>query len=194
MHTLHPPYIPLVQKPCCCAVTCLQMILYRRGYGLFDQEALAEEFDVRVAPEYLTCFSTPRKPYTINNFDEGIATVESAAEIQEFFDRNAVALKVEAFRFSEIGDLDALLQRELTANNDIWLEYKSHRIHATDLHQGDYIHDGLVESYDPQSKSLTIIDPFYFHPPRISVSLHETLLALGPSLGRETGLLLVMPK
>lgn len=48
---LKPAYIPLIQKPQCCAVTCLQMIVYRNGYGLQDQEELAREFGVKVDPK-----------------------------------------------------------------------------------------------------------------------------------------------
>ena len=82
---LKPAYIPLVQKPFCCNVTCLSMILYRRGFGLFDQEKLAKFFDIRIDKASRGAFRTKLKPFTHTGFDEGLKTIESAPVVNSFF-------------------------------------------------------------------------------------------------------------
>ncbi|MFZ4461457.1 MAG: hypothetical protein ACOYN2_02735 [Patescibacteria group bacterium] len=63
-------YIPLVQKPECCAVTCLQMILYRRTGKLYDQQALAEFFGVKINKRHVHAFNVSLQIMDRYNKDE----------------------------------------------------------------------------------------------------------------------------
>jgi len=58
MLSLDPPYLPLIQKPMCCAVTCLQMIVFRNCGTLCDQEQLAIQFGVKIDQKYISAFSS----------------------------------------------------------------------------------------------------------------------------------------
>ena len=170
------------------------MILYRNGFGLFDQENLAIKFGVKIAPEYATAFSETMPVMTQKNFDEGIQTVESESHINRFLGEQAPALKAISFKHSAIAQLPDFLSTQIKANHDIWVEYHAQEIHAGDEENGDYIHDGLVESFDPASGHVTVIDPMPKHKQRLNISLQVLEKAISNKYGRETGFVVIERK
>lgn len=190
--TLEPHYIPLIQKPMCCSVTCLQMILHRNGFGLFDQERLAIEFGVRISTDYINAFSEQMPTMTQINDDEGISTVESADLINSFLIKNAPGLHAKSFVYSIINeDIPSFIASNIKLNNDIWIEYHGHEIHATDQYSGNYVHDGLIESIDVEKGLYTIIDPVPEHKQRITVHNNELISSISTKFGRETGFVII---
>jgi hypothetical protein len=113
MTSLHPKYIPLVQKPECCAVACFQMILFRNGFGLYDPEKLAKYFDVRVSTRHQSMFTIRLQTLSKYNFDEGINTLDSINKINAFFRKNRISLVAEAKRISEIENLMQFIRLNL---------------------------------------------------------------------------------
>lgn len=193
---LKPKYIPLVQKPLCCNVTCLMMILYRRGYGLFDQEELAQYFDVRVGEKTVGAFNLKLNTYT-DTGEAGLQTVESEKIIDRFFKQRSILLTAKAVRVSEITDLQKFLRDHLGQNDDLWVEYKAHRIHeSSDPSGSEYVHDGLVEGLEECKTSVTatIIDPTGTHKPRFRVDMETLWEALSSKFGKETGFIVVSSK
>lgn len=188
---LERPYVPLIQKPMCCAVTCLQMILYRNGFGLYDQEDLAIEFGVKIDKKYAPAFREDMPIMTSNNLDEGIATIESEAIINTFFERLKVPLSATAFRCSEISNLEKFILDNLSAQRDLWVEYHAHEIHSDDTTKGHYIHDGLIESYQLASQTAVVIDPVPEHRQRLRVGIVELEASISDKFGRETGIIIV---
>jgi len=186
--SLRPLYVPLVQKPFCCNVTCLAMILYRRGYGLFDQEKLAKFFDVRVSPEARKAFNVRLGLYSRIGFDEGIKTIESAATVNRFFRTQKIPLVATAVRASEIKDLKKFITEHLKANDDLWIEYKINSIHG-----GASIHDNVVESIRTRdgSTSVVLVDPDGELKTRNAVSLSAIKEAISDTFGRETGFIVI---
>lgn len=184
--SLVPAYIPLIQKPACCAVTCLQMILFRNGLGLLDQEELAIQFGVKVPAEDALAFRTKMPVMTSANVDEGIHTVESEEQINAFLRQKAPGLQVTSFKRSRISSLLEFLSTHLDANRDIWVEYHAHEIHPNDDQRGNYIHDGLIESLDLTNGTVTVIDPMPKHRQRLIVSLGTLDRAISTSYGQET--------
>jgi hypothetical protein len=191
MLSLAPAYIPLIQKPTCCAVTCLQMILYRNGYGLFDQEKLAVHFGVKIAAEDARAFRADMPTMTQQNFDEGIQTVELVAPINAFFAAHTPGLTARRVRAGSVGKLDDFLRENLANNRDIWIEYHGHEIYGWDLYKGDYIHDSLIESFDPARAEATIVDPLPQHRQRELFPLAMMERAISKRFGRETGFIVV---
>lgn len=191
---LSKPYIPLIQKPMCCAVTCLQMILYRNGFGLYDQEDLAIEFGVKIDKKDAHAFRSDMPIMSAANLDEGIATIDAADEINKFFRSLKVPLSATAFRASNIPDLEDFIIEGLNAQYDMWIEYHAHEIHSDDATNGRYIHDGLIEAYDANSKEATVIDPVPEHRQRLSVGINQLKNSISDHFGRETGIILVQPK
>ena len=186
--SLKPRYIPLVQKPFCCNVTCLAMILYRRGYGLFDQEKLAKFFDVRVSPEARKTFTVRLGLYSSVGFDEGIKTIESAALVNQFFRKQKISLLATAVRASEIKDLNRFITKHLNANDDLWIEYKTFPIHG-----GSFIHDNVIESIQVSNGSTraVLVDPDGQLRTRTSVPLSAIKEAISHKHGRETGFIVI---
>ncbi len=190
---LKPDYIPLTQKPCCCNVTCLQMILYRHGYGLFDQQELAVYFKIKVGKKDRKTFNVRLGTYTRVNHDEGLKTIESEKIINRFFKQRGVSLVAKAVRASDISDINKFLMDNLLSNNDLWIEYKGHRIHRHDSEQGQYIHDGLVEQIIEHKRvnQVTIIDPHPRHKPRIKINTEVLRESISTKFGRETGFIVI---
>ncbi len=194
MVSLSPRYIPLVERHDCCAVTCLQMLLYRNGFGLFDQEQLAKFFDVRVNKEHQDAFNVRLKSFSRYNYDEGISTLDSAGKVNDFFHKNRINLVARAKRLSEIEDLGKFIESNIISGNDLWVEYKAHEIHSHDRLGGKYLHDGLIESIDTKKNEVVIIDPFNDHKPRIKVKLKTLYDSLSTKFGKETGFLIISKK
>ena len=77
-------YNIILQKPYCCAMACLSMVLYRRSHKLYDQEELAIIFGVKIGEKYKNAFRESLDFITSHNYDEGINTLESIEQIQAF--------------------------------------------------------------------------------------------------------------
>lgn len=121
--SLNPSYIPLMQKRFCCAAAVLQMIVYRNGYGLFDQEEVARELGVKISAEDISAFSKPMPLFTKLNFDEGLKTVESEEVINQFFKNHSIALCARAVRSQNVPSMEEFLKDNILGNRDIWVEY-----------------------------------------------------------------------
>lgn len=194
MVSLNLKYIPLVQKPECCAVTCFQMILYRNGFGLFDQEQLAKFFIVKVSKKHQKMFNVKLKALGKYNFDEGISTLDSLKKVNEFFRKKKIKLKARRKKLSEIKDLKQFILTNLSTRNDLWIEYKGHCIHKYDKMKGKYLHDGLIESINTKKNEVVLIDPSPDHKPRIKVKLKALYDSLSTKFGKETGFLIISKK
>jgi len=188
--SVRPKYVPLVQRPECCAITCLQMVLYRRGNGLFDLEKLALFFDIRVHKDHLNSFNVRLRQLTSYNNDEGMKTVESAGRVNAFFRKNKIKLTARPVKHSQIPNLAKFITENLASGHDLWVEYKAHEIHKNALSSA-YIHDGLVESFNRQKNEVTLVDPDPRHKPRVRVPLVVLKDAISARLGRETGFLVI---
>lgn len=183
-----PKFIPLVQKPSCCNVTCLQMILYRRGFGLFDQQEMAKFFNIKVAKKEQRSFNVKLGTYTQINKDGGLKTVESERVINKFFKTNKIPLFAKSVLASEISDLGSFIVDNIKNNNDLWMEYKSHEIHGE-----KFIHDNVVESLQKKNgrTTVTLVDPAPEYKPRLEVSVTKLRKAISNEFGRETGFIVV---
>jgi len=189
-HFMNPAkYIPLVQKPECCAVTCLQMILYRRTGKLYDQQSLAEFFGVKIHEKNTGAFNVPLQVMKGYNIDEGISTLDSISQINAFFTQESLNLTAKSYLASEIANLEVFIAQELVAGNDLWVEYHNNEIHPTDKVRA--IHDSLVESFDADARTVVLVDPEYMHAPRITVTLDTLQDAISAKFGKETGFVCV---
>jgi len=194
MTSLKLKYVPLVQKPECCAVTCFQMILFRNGFGLFDQERLAKYFGVKINKKHENMFSIKLDVLSNYNYDEGISTLDSVNKVNEFFLKNNINLIAEAKKISEIDDLKKFIESNIVLGNDLWVEYKGHNIHKYDQMEGKYLHDSLIESIDDNDNEIVIIDPSPDHKPRIKIKIKSLFDSLSTKFGKETGFLIISKK
>ena len=186
--TLNPRYIPLIQKPKCCAAACLQMTLYRNGFGLHDQEDLAVRLGAKIGSDDVDAFRTDMPIMTRFNFDEGISTINSCDKINALLKDKNIGLVFEAYTHSKIGDLFALITEHIENNRDVWVEYHSHEIHVS-KETTPRIHDALIESINPQSRTAVLIDPKPTRKQRLTVDLDMLDRAMSSKFGKELGLL-----
>ncbi|NOR85547.1 hypothetical protein GQ473_05510 [archaeon] len=188
---LNSKYIPLVQKPSCCNVTCLQMILYRRGFGLFDQQELAKFFKINVGKDEVKSFNIKLDVYVATNNDEGLKTIDSEKIINQFFKEKNINLNAKAFIYSKISNLKEFLIENIKNNNDLWLEYKTHKIHGDKL-----IHDNVIESVKTISgkTKITLVDPYWEYKPRLDISIEDLEESISDKFGRETGFIVISKK
>ncbi len=185
MQTPLPPYTRLVQMPFFCAPACLQMILFRRGYGLRDQEDIALELGVKVTQEVQKNLRVKLEyapPETA-----GIETILADQRINEYFSRNRIPLVARSVRASQIRTLGQWVSGHLQARHDLWLEY-----HADAMCGSPAIHDSLIESCD--RVSITVVDPSWDQPGRHTHSIDVVAEAIGTKYGRETGIIVVKQK
>jgi hypothetical protein len=128
---------------------------------------------------------------TAANLDEGIPTVESADKFNDFFRTIGTNLHAEAFRYSEIRSVPDFISENLEKNHDVWIEYHAQEIHKHDAKEGNYIHDGLIESFDRKAGKMIIIDSLRDHRQRIVVPLDEVERAISSMFGKETGFVVI---
>lgn len=187
--TLSPAYVPLLQKPHFCAAACIQMIMYRNGFGLHDQEEIAIALGVSVSSENSSAFSSRVNIGSAGSL--GMSTINSSKKINEVFQKFGASLIASPFRSSEIVNFSDFISGCLAENRDVWVEYHAHGIHGDDKMYGRYMHDGLIEFTDSSSGMACLIDPMPNHRQRIMVDLLTLGNALSAQLGAEGGAVVV---
>lgn len=185
---LNPSYIPLIQKPFCCNATCLSMILYRRGFGLVDQEVLASLLGVKISADVEGFFTTKLTIADPKQEELGINTIESSQFANKIFEKLNLPIHAHTVKASDIQNLATFIQEQLGADHDLWVEYKSHELHGEEA-----IHDNVIESIDlePEDPIVTLIDPLPDHKNRFHVPITKLQRAISTQFDRETGFLVI---
>lgn len=187
--TQTPKYIPLVQKPECCAPTCLQMILYRRIGKLFDLQEIALFLGVKINKNHESYFNISLNILNEYNNDEWISTLDSADLINEFFKKEHINLVAQPYKSRSIKKIKSFIIDNINMGNDLWIEYHNNEIHPYDWI--DTIHDSLIESVNKTTNEVVLIDPEYEHKPRILTTLRLLKRAISEKFGRETWIIVI---
>lgn len=103
-------YVPFTQQPYLCVPTCLQMILYRRGIALMEQEDIANELGLIVPEEDLKYFAHARTGERPSS-GYGTQIQDEQYGMHKLFDKNG--WKLSFTRHSDIASVDEL--REILA-------------------------------------------------------------------------------
>jgi len=188
MQSLNPKYIIQVQKPYLCNVTCLNIILYRQCWVIFEQEEMAEFFDVKIHPSLVPCFTKKFKTTDRLNDDEWLKTIEEENKINLFLQEQNIALHAKAYTLSEIlksWTLTQFIEKNIEANNDMWVEYKLEWLFPWNK----WIHDWLIESMD--WRNIVMINPWYDTPNRYTMDINLVEEALSNKFARETGIVVI---
>lgn len=184
---LTPTYIPLFQKPFCCNAACLSMILYRRGFGLFDQERLAQLLGAKVDEASKELFHLPQSVASAGE-ELGINTVGSAEKVNILFKTLDLPLRAESVKASSIPNLAEFIRTHLEQNHDLWAELKTHEIKGEES-----IHDNVIEhiEYVGPDVFVTLVDPLPEYKTRITLPIHKLERAISDEFDRETGFLII---
>ncbi len=191
MQSLNPKYIVQVQKPYLCNVTCLNMILYRKVGLIFEQENLADFFDVKIHPSLVPCFTKKFKTTDKLNDDEWLKTIEEEEKINNFLKTNNIKLQAKAYKLSQILEnwtLTQFIQKQIKLDNDMWVEYKLEWLFPWNK----WIHDWLIESIN--TDSLVMINPWYDTPNRYTMNISLVEEALSNKFARETWIIVISKK
>ncbi len=186
---ISPAYVPLIQKPSCCAAACLQMILYRRGFGLYDQEDLAEQLGIPVGEKYRSAFRA-NLPFPASP-SHWFETINSEGTINRTLEHYYLPLIAKAHRTSQVADTRMFVAWNLSKNNDVWTEF-----HWNERDSIDAIHDNVIQSieYDAESCHVTTIDPYSRSKQIVRWPLEMLERSIGTKYGRECGFVIVSPK
>ncbi len=191
MQSLQPWYIIQVQKPYLCNVACLNMILYRQCWKLFEQEDLASFFNVKIHPSLASCFTKKFETTDKVNDDEWLKTIEEEENINIFFQKYNIKLHANAYKLTEIlhhSTVKEFIETQIESNNDMWIEYKLEWLFPWNK----WIHDWLIESISWES--ITIINPWYDTPNRYTFSIADMQKAFSDSFARETWIVVISKK
>lgn len=183
--SLKPKYIRLVQGPCCCCVTALQMILYRRGFGLFDQEELAKNLKIKINKHDFEAWNIELDTYT-NLSNAGMKTTESEKIINRFFKKNNISLMAKGVHASKIPNLKEFIIQNLSKDNDLWMEWMIYKVYDEKQHKKQWnmpkwmsCHDSVIESIEEKRDTkVTVVDPFWYHKPRTEIDVKKIKDAL----------------
>jgi hypothetical protein len=88
-------YTAITQLPYCCVATCIQMILYRRGLHILDQESIATELGLRIPEKVRKYFHNTDgrvKIVSDNSPNMGTQIFEEQYSIPNFFKKQEIPL------------------------------------------------------------------------------------------------------
>ena len=176
---INPPYKHLTQKNSFCGPACLQMVLFRRGIWV-EQEELAKKLGTRIRNKnrnkYLLDFE-------INDNDAGLNLLEFnhfGSILKEY------GLKAKVIILSKIEDLRKLIEENLEKGNDTIIN----------LHRGFYDpkknwgHFCLVSSIE--NDVVEICDPSFEDKSYWKTSVEELMKAMSKEIdGKERGLIML---
>ncbi len=150
-------YIPIMQKPYCCGIACLLMVVYRHTGRLYDQEWLAREFSVKIGDRYAWAFGSDMPRYTSLTSNVGIETLSLSEQINTWFGNEQIGLTAIPVKASAIKDLTLFIHTHLFYGDDLWCEYVSGDISDITGSSHRSLHDGLIQSCD--GDTIIMIDP-----------------------------------
>ncbi len=182
---VNPPYKHLVQKRSFCGPACIQMVLFRNGLWV-DQEELAYELGVVTAEEYKDYFihpfqtvpkGDPRYGFKFEDFDN-----QKTIDILSKYD-----ITSEVLVMSEIGDVKIFLIEQIQNRNDIIACFR------LDPFTGEKVgHYVLVAAIDDENDMITFCDPHLKHKKTWTTSLEELMDAMETNWdGKERGFIII---
>jgi hypothetical protein len=185
-----PKYIPLIQKPMCCNVTCTQMILQRHGITPPLQDEIAKHVGVTISKNDQKCFMRKlkvlKKPY-------GIETVTKKTEnmYNKFFKAKRLPFRVKAFRLSKIKNYKRFIIENLKKGNDIQVEVSMKKINGKPT-----CHDLILSKISCNKKCYVIlIDPWWMNKQFHRIKLETLIESMNKKwFNRELGFLIYYKK
>ncbi len=179
-----------MQKPYCCGIACLLMIVYRHTWRLYDQELLARHFGVKIGERYAWAFGSDMPRYDSLTSNVGIETLGLSEWVNTWFQSKGIKLTATPVRASEIENLCEFIERHLSDGTDLWCEYVSGDIEDFSGTSRLSLHDGLIESCD--GDAVIMIDPEPERKNRKSMKISELRKRIsGKHAERETGFLVI---
>ena len=150
---IHPEYIAMTQQPYCCLPTCVQMILYRRGLQLLEQEIIGIDLGLKIPKEELHNFenvSIGKRPPA----GWGTRINVKKYNLNGFFKKRGYPLESAYFSVEDIKSVPRFIANNLKQGNDILICFQYGRLYNVDIKDG---HASLIEEID--DKKIILVDP-----------------------------------
>ena len=173
-------YKHLSQRPHLCAATCLQMVLFRKGHWV-EQEELAFKMGTRIRTISKDLFNLSFK---IDDNDAGVRL----EEFSKFDWLSEYGLKAEVITFNEIKDFKELIEENLNNDNDIIVNF--HRSVFTP--ERDWGHFALISSIE--DKEVELCSSSYIEKPFYKVNIDKLLEAVSYSKNGESRGVVIIKK
>lgn len=177
-------YIPFVQQQSCCAVTCIKMVMYKRGIPLIPQELLGYHLGLIVSPENKHLFwnaRTGKKPKA----GYGTQVFFKLYNPNRAFKKLKIPLKfsthhINCYKTEE--KLRDYIADFVEKNKDMLVCFDHGTLNDNDKHAG---HVCVVDRIYPKKNLVRIIDPSVNQPKwrMVKISKLKKAMELHPANG-----------
>lgn len=166
-------YLPITQQPYCCVTACLQMVMYRRGINLIEQEDIAYELGLTVPKNDVHLFKkarTGQKPSS----GWGTQIQKEEFSVPKFFKNHNILLNFSIKNdFADASELRNYLNSHLGDDVDVMLCFDYGVLWETD-HRGGHV--CIMESID--GDEIVLVDPERNVPKRRIVKIDKLYKAI----------------
>lgn len=151
-------YIPFVQQQSCCAVTCIMMVMYKRGIPLTAQELLGYHLGLIVSPENKNLFwnaRTGKKPKA----GYGTQVFSKLYDPNKVFKKLKIPLKFSTHHVNCYKTEERFLQfmvDSVKKDKDMLVCFDHGTLNDSDNHSG---HICVLDRVYPKQNLVRIIDP-----------------------------------
>lgn len=153
---LEPPYTTLTQQPFCCVPACIQMVLYRRGLSLLEQEEIGIDLGLTVPLENGGLFEnvpTLTKPPT-DTGDWGTRINIKKYDLNSFFKKRGFHLRSTYVHQDKIKEVPFFIASNLEQRNDILTCFRYGTLYNENVPHG---HGSLIEKIN--GTQITLVEP-----------------------------------
>ena len=164
-------YKVIKQKPYCCVLACISIILDRRGISHGSQEEIGYKLGLIVPPEDAHFFERVRTgPKPLAGY--GTQVSKARYSINSFFRKAGINLKETYYWIEDIKTPKRFIADQLASGNDIMVCFNYKALYG----RGDWGHVSIIESMD--NDTVTLIEPGKNSPSRRKVSIDKLLHAM----------------
>ncbi|MCD4760252.1 C39 family peptidase [archaeon] len=152
----NPPYKHLYQKPAFCGPCCVQMVLFRRGLWV-DQEEIALELNTGILKKNVYHYAMPQR--IVNGKIKtkiGVSLKSFDTHLNEIFKKYNLALHAKEYNISQVSNPKEFIVKNITEDNDIIVDFWLRQEKPRKIEVGHYV---LISKVDTDSNMLTICDP-----------------------------------
>ncbi len=167
--SVKPGYVPFVQQPYCCVPACIQMVMYRKGIKLVQQEDIGLALGLRVPRSMADAFERPNTRKRRVGYGTDIAN----HPIDAFFKKEKIKLHFRYFPVFGTEEAKGLISKSIRENHDLIACFNNGKLYDNRYRSG---HVSVISSID--GDKVVLIDPEYEVKKFRTVRLEKLLAAM----------------
>jgi len=177
-------YVPMTQQKSCCVVTCISMVMYKRGIPLIPQELLGYHLGLVVKPENKSLFWNARsgkKPKS----GYGTQVFSKLYNPNNVFKKLKIPLKFSVYHIDDYKtekDFIEFMVGVINQDRNMLVCFDHGTLNGNDKHTG---HVCVLDRIYPKKKMVRIIDPSANQPKwrMVKISKLKKAMKLHPANG-----------